>query len=344
VDDESSPAHVVTPQKRKFSTASTDPSPQERSPRSSSHQQGESMGSESPTGHYFPSGRPRGRPPGSKNKHPSVAAMKSTTRISAMPQVEVPVRSSSPQGLPTFKCRWKGPCKTELHNLDTLRKHINRVHRPSDEEIEAQGFVCWWRKCQSLTTDKEENWVPTQGFATAEEWMEHINDVHLHKVAMKLGDGPNTTQIGKLKILPFNVTQFRFDPQSLETNARTRPYLDSQTLAEDKARYISDAKGRITTPAVTAKGNQDLPQDAMGLTKPVGDEAGDAAQKAFIRAHRQEKINPKSTAEETLRAMQARKANIGPGIDRGGCTLVNDARRATLVQNPGIRRVVDADY
>jgi len=59
--------------------------------------------------------------------------------------------------------------------------------------------------------------------------------------------------------------------------------------------------------------------------------------------HRQTK-NPKAEAEETLRAMERRKAMIGPGIDRGGCTLANEARRSTFVQNPGVRRVVDADY
>ena len=83
----------------------------------------------------------------------------------------------------------------------------------------------------------------------------------------------------------------------------------------------------------------------MTFTKPVGDEAEAAAQKAFMKAHRPgEKMGPKNTAEEMLRAMEAKKAKIGPGIDRGGCTLVNDARRSTFVQNPGVRRVVDADY
>jgi hypothetical protein len=41
--------------------------------------------------------------------------------------------------------------------------------------------------------------------------------------------------------------------------------------------------------------------------------------------------------------MEVKKERVGPGMDRGGCTLVNKERRATLLQNEGIARVVDDD-
>ena len=265
----------------------------------------------------------------------------------AIPQQVEFETPTSPKPNPIFKCRWKG-CKAELHNLDTLRKHVARMHRPTVEEVEeGRGFVCWWRRCQFLDTDEDGAITPIHVFPTLKDWMDHINKDHLHKMAMKLGDGPNTSQIGKTKSsLPFDVSRFRYEsPLNVETSTRIGSYTDSQTLALDKTRYLADDQGRDTTPAVSKTGNQDLPQDAMSFIKPVGDEAEAAAQKAFMKAHRPgEKIGPKNVSEEMLRAMKVRKAKIGPGIDRGGCTLVNEARRATFLQNPGIRRVVDADY
>lgn len=69
----------------------------------------------------------------------------------------------------------------------------------------------------------------------------------------------------------------------------------------------------------------------------------EAAYIAFMRAHR---INIKKHEEsreasrEVLRSLAKRKEVIGAGIDRGGCTLVDEELRGTFVQNPGIRRVV----
>jgi len=63
-----------------------------------------------------------------------------------------------------------------------------------------------------------------------------------------------------------------------------------------------------------------------------------------MKTHQQEKSSPKAVAEETLKALSARKAKIGAGIDRGGCILVTEERRATFVQNLGVQRVVEGDY
>ncbi|RMD43784.1 hypothetical protein DV735_g1380, partial [Chaetothyriales sp. CBS 134920] len=211
---------------------------------------------------------------------------------------------------PIFKCRWKS-CGVELHNLPTLRRHISNLHRPSSpEEIAEYGFACWWKHCRFLQRDGEGSFVTTHTFATAEAWLQHIVADHLSPVALKWGDGPN-----------------------------------SHTLMQDKTRYLCDAHGASVTPSVSRRRNPDLPPDPIVVTKPFSDKALGAAQKAFIKLHRPtERLGTKTTAEEVLRAMQARKARIGPGLERGGCTLVNDARRDTFVQNPGVRRVVDAGY
>lgn len=48
----------------------------------------------------------------------------------------------------------------------------------------------------------------------------------------------------------------------------------------------------------------------------------------------------RDVAREVIRAMELRKRDIGPGVDRGGCTLVTQAMRETFVDNPGVRRVI----
>jgi len=88
---------------------------------------------------------------------------------------------------------------------------------------------------------------------------------------------------------------------------------------------------------------KDLPTDTLTLMKVQKDEADVVAHRSFLKAHTSGKMNPKTSAVETLRAMEARKVKLGPGIDRGGCTLVNEARRSTLIQNQGLARVIDPD-
>lgn len=77
-------------------------------------------------------------------------------------------------------------------------------------------------------------------------------------------------------------------------------------------------------------------------------DANVTAQKAFLKTHRRRgergAIGAKAAAEETLRAMERHKRDVGVGLDRGGCTLVNEERRKTFLQAPAIRREVVADY
>lgn len=55
-------------------------------------------------------------------------------------------------------------------------------------------------------------------------------------------------------------------------------------------------------------------------------------------------MNLRLSAGETLLAMEQHKKTVGPGLDRGGCTLVTPERAATLVQDAGVMRLVHADY
>ncbi|KIX04356.1 uncharacterized protein Z518_05224 [Rhinocladiella mackenziei CBS 650.93] len=287
---------------------------------------------------FFPRGKRRGRPPRKYNAE----LVGELQHAELAPNASVIAPSPPTPNFPIFRCRWKG-CKAHLHNLATLRQHVSKVHRPSKDEIKVLGFVCWWKKCQYLQEDKEGAIRPEKTFSSVEGWLHHIEKDHLYQIALKYGDGPSTTHIGKQRVSSFDVSRCRYHPAPRQ-KARTFSYLDPQTILRDRARYLSDENERVTTPVIPLHFSEDFEPDTMTLLKADHDDAEAQAQHSFMKTHRQEKSTPKAVAEETLRAMVAWKAKVGPGIDRGGCILVNEARRATLLQNPGIARVVDANY
>ncbi|OQV09759.1 hypothetical protein CLAIMM_13847 isoform 3 [Cladophialophora immunda] len=348
----STPKSVI-PQKRRQSLISSNSSPvsdRRQSTRSASTQVPSTVESKTmSTGVFFSSGKRRGRPPGAKNLQPTVTTMKKAA-VQELSSIEVTIPSPASPSLPVFKCRWRG-CKAHLHNLKTLQNHISKVHRPTAEVLkEDGGYICWWKRCEYLVDDGEGSLRPSEIFDNLKDWLGHIEE-HMKEVASKIGDGPTTKIIGKeTSAAPktFDVSRFVFDPPSQPSSTsftRTISHTDPQTLLRDKVRYLSDEQGRITTPDVSVKSVQDaLEPDTMTLLKAERSDAEKQAQKSFMKTHRTEKSSPRAVAEETLKAMAARKAKIGPGIDRGGCILVNEARRATLIQNPGIQRVVDGDY
>lgn len=142
--------------------------------------------------------RRMGRPPGSKNKYPSMKAMREQAAAAANSplKVNVPMREPTPTR-DKFKCKWR-KCQTVLYNLDTLRKHIGRVHRPTSEEANSEGYTCWWKKCRFLKQEEgSTEWITTHSFPHWEEWLKHIERDHITPIAMKFGDGPSTEHVGK---------------------------------------------------------------------------------------------------------------------------------------------------
>ncbi|EXJ94303.1 hypothetical protein A1O1_02697 [Capronia coronata CBS 617.96] len=338
-------AKVVIPQKRKASVTSPEATPRPqlatRSTRSSSTQaRPASEPDKMSDGSVFPSLKRRGRPPGAKNRPREYAE---TIKQGAKQEISVTVPSPASPSLPVYRCHWKG-CKAHLHNLATLRQHISKVHRPTAEEVDKYGYICWWKKCQYLKFDNDGLITPQKVFDRSNEWLGHIDEDHLHPIALKYGDGPSTKHIGKQESSSFDVSRLLYNPLQSRQATRTLSHTDPQTILQDRTRYLSDESGRTTTPAISKKSLKDLEPDTMALLKAGHDDAEGMAQRSFMKTHRAEKSSPKAVAEETLRAMEARKAALGPGIDKGGCILVNEARRATLMQNPRIRRVVHANY
>lgn len=93
----------------------------------------------------------------------------------------------------SFKCKWQG-CKAELHNLDTLKKHVSKVHRST---ISNSGFIeCHWANCATNVTNEDamtgtriEQHKP-KSFTTISNWVQHLEQLHFSPLSWELGDGP----------------------------------------------------------------------------------------------------------------------------------------------------------
>ena len=99
----------------------------------------------------------------------------------------IPTNMDSP--VPTYTmypCRWEN-CPAELHNLETLKKHIKK-HRRSVDGV----YQCLWLDCSdsskplsnNMQMEDQEN--QRLAFKTDVEWLEHIESSHLGVFGKKL--------------------------------------------------------------------------------------------------------------------------------------------------------------
>lgn len=128
------------------------------------------------------------------------------------------------------------------------------------------------------------------------------------------------------------------------SEARTSSYTDPQTLARDRQIYLSDDHGRTITAPSTQTSILDHPPDTLALSSMTTNPESDIPNRAFSKAHGNEKMEIRQSAIETLLALQRHKEMVGVGLDRGGCTLVTEEMRATFLDQEGLARVVDKDY
>ncbi|KAL6860947.1 hypothetical protein J3F83DRAFT_763086 [Trichoderma novae-zelandiae] len=78
-----------------------------------------------------------------------------------------------------FLCEWSG-CKAELHNLDTLRRHVSVVH------CRKAPFICRWGACAQMPASACE-------FPDEPSLQEHVEDAHLVPFSWHVGDGPRNS-------------------------------------------------------------------------------------------------------------------------------------------------------
>lgn len=132
-------------------------------------------------------------------------------------------------------------------------------------------------------------------------------------------------------------------------------------MQEDRDKYCADKTGHEVTPVINEAQVKTLhyPADVLHLTQaiPRGLTKGKLTQeqktemeafRAFMEAHGHGDTttgrDARLESKEVLRALADRKAKMGAGLDKGGCTLVTQEMRENFVQNPGVRRIVPLDY
>lgn len=83
-----------------------------------------------------------------------------------------------------FLCEWSG-CRADLHNLDTLRRHVGAVHVKSQTQ-----HHCLWAKCSAKASPPHSN---------AAALLKHLEEAHLVPMAWHVGDGPKNSWDGGSK-------------------------------------------------------------------------------------------------------------------------------------------------
>lgn len=99
-----------------------------------------------------------------------------------------------------FLCEWMG-CKAELHNFDTMRKHLFTVHC---KKIHPGRYTCLWANCKTprkdvvdSTIQEESNALSSFECRTRKELQKHVEEAHLILLAWHMGDGPQSTSLGR---------------------------------------------------------------------------------------------------------------------------------------------------
>jgi hypothetical protein len=99
----------------------------------------------------------------------------------------------------SYKCKWQG-CQADLHNLETLQKHMYKVHR---KETDRNTLECLWDDCGKEVTNYDpmtnmsiERHQPFS-FDLESNWRNHIHETHISPLSWQLGDGPAGGLSGK---------------------------------------------------------------------------------------------------------------------------------------------------
>jgi hypothetical protein len=145
----------------------------------------------------------------------------------------------TPKFIP-FLCEWRG-CKAELHNLDTLRRHIYSVHN----KAQASGAIaCQWSKC-GLTRQVNDVSMPEpkfiheyHEFAGMQEFKNHMEKAHLIPFAWHMGDGPQGSTLG-----------------TSSPTFNKMLYINTMTdgSESDPSAYLCDAAGNQITPSIASQ-------------------------------------------------------------------------------------------
>ncbi|KAK0747542.1 hypothetical protein B0T21DRAFT_279030 [Apiosordaria backusii] len=209
-----------------------------------------------PPGKFKPDGEPRGKP----GRKPAPTGRQLYMKLNPR--------------FPIFLCEWEG-CPAELHNLETLRKHVLIVHgRPpisppsphssssssssstsSDKHSDDGVIVCKWSTCLSS---------PIPRFV--DEFRAHMEEAHLIPFAWHCGDGPKNTSANPQPQNPSQLPNYLFDAEGRQVTPSVK---DQQIETED------DRKRRVARiNALLEKRDENAPdepeygqEDMIAITK-----------------------------------------------------------------------------
>ena len=119
-----------------------------------------------------------------------------------------------------FYCRWHG-CTAELHNLSTLKRHVNRIHKQKYADHLDLAIECYWESCCYDNYDLNLS-IPTRvvrgtRFGSLGALEDHLEKAHFTPIVQEMGDGPNEYPQG---IFPFP----RLHRPPTLTHSRRRPH------------------------------------------------------------------------------------------------------------------------
>ncbi|PSK59210.1 hypothetical protein B9Z65_3534 [Elsinoe australis] len=203
-----------------------------------------------------------------------------------------------------YKCHWQD-CGAELHNLDTLRKHVIKIHGSSS----SKAVPCLWGTCgldTGSTDAKGKGVAPGRyEFPDIHKWVDHIEHSHLLPLARSLGDGP-------------------------------RSGLSDAYDSETSQAYLSDASGRIITPRATPLADVAEEEEAQGASLAPILRRGMPRVRGRLSTDQMED-------ENKLQQLEAKKLILGPIFDKSGSTLATDQRRKGLYDDEDFEAETDAD-
>lgn len=102
---------------------------------------------------------------------------------SRSPSVASPRKA--PVSYSVYKCQWEN-CAAELHNMETLRKHVFKFHYTQNIN---RKWPCYWGACQENERFIDPRTGRPNGFSVSEDLKDHIEFAHLGPKSWELGDG-----------------------------------------------------------------------------------------------------------------------------------------------------------
>lgn len=153
-------------------------------------------------------------------------------------ETKVTSQQSAPR-YKVYKCLWKD-CSYELHNLETLRKHVYKHRQSFSDDL----IPCLWEGCGANRSPRQthnegnDNDKPARlEFNTETAWEQHMNGRHLEKFAWELGDGPSMHPSGRCPFIFLHSPAIALIPSEKDAEISD---------------CLSDSRGRRITPSPAA--------------------------------------------------------------------------------------------